>query len=39
MNTIVSPESILNYQKIFHFLWKVKRVEQSLKEVWLNFIK
>jgi hypothetical protein len=36
---ILTPESYLNYQKIFHSLWRVKRVEQNLKEIWLTHLK
>lgn len=28
-----------NYQKIFHFLWKVKRIQQSLKSTWMSSMK
>ena len=29
--SVITPEFVNNYQKIFHFLWKLKRVEQLLK--------
>ena len=28
-----------NYQRIFNFLWKVKRIEQGLKEAWISSAK
>ena len=37
--SVINPDFIKNYQKIFHFLWKIKRVEQLLKEIWLSHLK
>lgn len=28
-----------NYQKIFHFLWKVKKIEQGLNQLWISSVK
>lgn len=39
IQTILSPEATRNYQKIFNFLWKVKRIEQSLKDIWIIYCK
>ncbi|KAN0047476.1 hypothetical protein ACTA71_001858 [Dictyostelium dimigraforme] len=34
LNTILSPNDILRYKKIFHFMWGIKRVEYSLASIW-----
>lgn len=33
--TLLSPESMMNYQKIFYFLWRIKQIEENLKNVWV----
>ncbi|KRX07188.1 hypothetical protein PPERSA_00345 [Pseudocohnilembus persalinus] len=39
IQTILTPETILKYLKIFNFLWRIKRVAHSLSEVWLLHMK
>lgn len=34
LNTILTPEVMFGYLKIFSFLWKLKRVEHTLSESW-----
>lgn len=34
INTIMTPNIVLGYLKIFNFLWKLKRVEHTLGECW-----
>ncbi len=31
LNSIISPQLVNNYQRIFQFLWKIKRIEHILK--------
>lgn len=33
--SILTPDLVENYQRIFQFLWKIKRIEHILKEVWM----
>ena len=34
IDTVIDPESMEKYLKIFHHLWKMKRVEGALSESW-----
>ena len=34
MQALLSPEIMMNYQKVFFFLWRVKQIEESLKAIW-----
>ncbi|TMW63630.1 hypothetical protein Poli38472_002571 [Pythium oligandrum] len=34
VNTVINDAAILEYQRIFHFLWRLKRVEHSLSTSW-----
>lgn len=34
MQALLSPETMMNYQKIFFFLWRVKQIEEVLKAIW-----
>ena len=36
INTILTPEIIQGYLKVFHLLWKLKRVEHTLNESWVQ---
>lgn len=36
INTILTPEIIQGYLKIFNLLWKLKRVEHSLNKTWVQ---
>ncbi|CAI2385190.1 unnamed protein product [Moneuplotes crassus] len=36
INTILTPEIIQGYLKIFSLLWKLKRVEHSLNKTWVQ---
>lgn len=35
MQALLSPEIMMNYQKIFFFLWKIKQIEENLKGIWV----
>ena len=39
LNTLLSPEAMKNYLRIFNLLWKIKRVDHSLNQVWLSHAK
>lgn len=39
LNALLSPDSMRSYLRIFNFLWKVKRVDHSLSQVWLSHAK
>lgn len=34
IDTVIDPDSMENYLKIFHHLWKMKRVEGALSALW-----
>lgn len=34
INTVFNAKSMRNYLKIFHFLWRLKRVEHTLSSAW-----
>lgn len=34
INSVINDDAILEYQKIFDFLWRLKRVEYSLSGSW-----
>lgn len=34
LNTIVPPSVLTQYLQVFHFLWRLKRVEYALKKAW-----
>lgn len=34
LNTLLSPEAMNSYAKIFNLLWKIKRIDHSLNQVW-----
>ncbi|EPQ59222.1 gamma-tubulin complex, DGRIP91/SPC98 component [Gloeophyllum trabeum ATCC 11539] len=36
IDTIIDPESILKYLKLFNHLWKLRRVEKALNKGWLR---
>ena len=39
LNIIISNKSLIDYQKLFFFLWKIKRLEYSQKhQVWRKFM-
>jgi gamma-tubulin complex component 3 len=38
INTILTPETIQGYLKIFNLLWKLKRVEHALNATWIQQI-
>ena len=31
---VLSPEVMMNYQKIFRFLWRIKQIEKGLHSIW-----
>ena len=35
MQTLLSPEIMMNYQKIFFFLWKIKQIQDITKNIWI----
>ena len=36
IDTIITPESMINYMKIFSHIWKMRRVESSLAKGWMR---
>lgn len=36
INTIITPEVIVGYLKVFNLLWKLKRVEHALNNTWVQ---
>ena len=36
ISTVFTPEVILHYLRIFNFLWRAKRMEYCLTEIWKN---
>lgn len=36
INTVLTPETIQGYMKIFNLLWKLKRVEHALNKTWVQ---
>ena len=36
IDTILDPDSMVKYLKLFHHLWKMKRVESALSEGWMR---
>jgi len=36
INTIITPEVIQGYLKVFNFLWRLKRVEHALNTTWVQ---
>ncbi|KAL4075878.1 gamma-tubulin complex, component 3 [Scleroderma citrinum] len=36
IDTILDPDSMVRYLKLFHHLWKMKRVESALSEGWMR---
>ena len=34
VNTILTPATMHQYLKLFHFLWRLKRVEHALSATW-----
>lgn len=34
INTVIDDAAMLDYQRIFHFLWRLKRVEYLLSASW-----
>lgn len=36
INTILTPEIIQGYLKVFHLLWKLKRAEHALNQSWVQ---
>ena len=39
LQVVLPPEIMMNYQKIFSFLWKVKQIEKGLHSIWKVDIK
>lgn len=35
MQALLSPEIMMNYQKIFFFLWKIKQIQEITKSIWI----
>ena len=35
MQALLSPEIMMNYQKIFYFLWKIKQIQDITKNIWI----
>jgi gamma-tubulin complex component 3 len=36
IDTVITPESMINYMKIFSHIWKMRRVESSLAKGWMR---
>lgn len=36
IDTVLDPESMMKYLKIFHHLWRMKRVESALSQGWMR---
>ena len=34
INSVIDEPAMIEYQRIFHFLWRLKRVEYSLSSCW-----
>lgn len=34
VNTVINEAAMVQYQRIFHFLWRLKRVEHALSASW-----
>ena len=39
LSTLLSPDAMKSYLRIFNFLWRIKRVDYSLNQVWLAHAK
>lgn len=35
MQALLSPEIMMNYQKIFFFLWRIKQIQEITKGIWI----
>ncbi|KAL6304372.1 hypothetical protein BKA93DRAFT_825825 [Sparassis latifolia] len=35
LDTVLDPEAILRYMKLFNHLWKIKRIEGTLSKGWM----
>jgi hypothetical protein len=38
VDTIIDPEAMINYMKIFNHLWQMKRVERALGLGWMRMV-
>ncbi len=36
IDTVLDPDSMVNYMKVFNCLWKLKRIEVTLSQGWMR---
>jgi gamma-tubulin complex component 3 len=36
IDTVITPDGMINYMKLFNHIWKMRRVESSLTKSWMR---